>query len=145
MRAESQHWNVTEMMLPPACSECLKLTNTHLIQPDILSVTVALIIRIAGKPSLDAFDVRGIVLRPAVDELSKRDGFRASFERRRVHVAVFARSVAKINPYIAFATDDPERRFKSGSTHERELQLRLPGKEALKFDFAIDACWLPEK
>jgi hypothetical protein len=144
-RSEAAHWNVTGMVQAPSCPGCVAFKNAHMSEPGVLSVTVELTHPFGDKPSLDAFDVRGIVYGPPVltfpsgtvsGLLANADGCCARWSHD---------PWAKINPYIAFATDDPERRFKAGSNHERECLIGMPGKGALKFDFAIDACWLPPK
>jgi hypothetical protein len=144
-RASSAHWNVTGYIQPPTCPGCITFSNQHISKPGIVSVEVGLTHPFDGTPSLDAFDVRGIVYGPPVltfpsgtvsQLLDNPDGYCARWSHD---------PWARINPFMAFALDSPDRRFESGSTHQREFLIKLPVTGKLNFDFAIDACWLPPK
>lgn len=142
-RSSEVHLNVTDFIAPPVCPSCLNIGNVNWAGQNLLSVTVELTHPFPGKPNLDAFDVRGIVLGPPESAfqsgtvsliLDKPDGYTSRFtENPR----------ADINPYLDFATDDPERRFGAGTSHSREYLVRTQGTGSLNFDYAIDACWLP--
>lgn len=142
MRSISAHWNVTSVLLPPACPDCISFKNLQAIGPNKISVKVRIKHPYANKPSLDAFDVRGIVL--AEKEFVFPSGTVSSLlENPDGFTSLWSSSPwARINPFLLFAKENPEYRFKSGSSHEREFVLNLPAKK-IEFGFAVDACWLP--
>ncbi len=142
-RSSNAHWNVTQFVQAPACPSCLSFTNLQVIDPDHLSVTISITHPFSGKPNLDGFDVKGIGL--STPDLSFPSGTVSTFiENADGYTSRWSSgSWADINPCVDFATDDPERRFASGTTHEREIIIRKPESGPLVFDYVIDACWLP--
>ena len=143
-RELSAHWDVTSYLNTPGRANSIAFSNLHYVEPDALSVTVDINHPFPGQPSLNCFDVKGIVMSyPDIDFssggvsmiLKNADGWTARWP---------GDECADINPYIDFAIENPERRFESGAIHSRELIIRVPDGNPLEFTYVIDACWLPE-
>lgn len=48
---------------------------------------------------------------------------------------------ATLNPFLAYATDNPRRMFESGAEYTRRARINAPAGP-IKFAYAIDACWV---
>ena len=146
MRGIAEHWNVTKFVQAPKCPDCLSITNVKSTGDNLISATVAISHPFTGKPKFDAFDVKGVVLGEpkyefqsgtVSDVVANPDGYTSRWHLKP------GGAWAKINPFLDFAIENPERRFESGGTYQREYFLRLPSSGPLVFDYVIDACWLP--
>jgi len=143
LRQLDSHWNITGFIRPPSCPGCITFDNLQFIGSNKISLSVSLQHPFPGKPALDGFDIRGICLGPPAAVfasgslatfIGNPDGYTSRWS---------SEPWADINPFIDFATDQPDRRFAHDSTHSRDIIISLPGSGAFTFGYIIDACWLP--
>jgi len=130
LRSAQAHFNITPMLIPPQCNDCLKVVLPWEPGYDLLYADVTL----RNPTKLIAHDVRGIVFTDEFGhQLSGCDGFTPLWD------PVGGDS---INPFIAYAKDEPNRAFLSGAQHTEQFIIGLlqPWKIA-KIKFAVDAAW----
>ncbi len=123
------HVDVTQMLSPPNCYDCLGISVLN-VDPvtHIFSIQVSL-----RNPTkvITGYDVRGTLLFPEGDnrELVNADGF----------TTIFAGGV--ISPFNAFAKTQPLRRFNAGETHYEQYDILFPPPANLYVTYVVDASW----
>ena len=130
-RGADVHFNVTGLLQPPACDDCLTI--------DVLEFTpanhyVKLKITIKNHTQLTGYDVRGIM----VTDIS---GIRLLNPDSHTDLWDDGGDIT-INPFRAFATDQPQHRFLPGAAHARIYEIAYSTLQDLaKTVLAVDASW----
>ena len=130
LRQVAKHWNVKSFVLPPNCPDCVKVKPTGPYKNNILPITVTL----KNPQQIAGYDVRGILI--SNDEgayLANPDNYTDLFDDG---------GPITINPFKAYATIVPNRKFGPGESHEAAFTIYLEkfNKVAI-IDYAIDANW----
>jgi hypothetical protein len=115
LREIQTHYNITNMLVPPACDDCLKIVvNSFNPTTRILDVDVTL-----RNPTLiTGYDVRGIVYTDeAGHELRNADDWTRLFD---IPVG------DTINPFKAFAKSENLRAFKPAAQHTENYLIYIP-------------------
>ena len=131
LRELQAHFNVTAILLPPECSDCLVITVnsfdpiTHILDAD---VTLRNPLALAGH------DVRGILFTDDYGHgLTNADDWSALWD---------VSGGLTINPFKAFAKMEDHRLFAPGATHEENYLLCIPTPPHWEgITFACDASW----
>ena len=130
-REMPSHWNVTELLAQPKCSDCVKLALLDWRQAsDYIKFSVTL----KNPTHLPGYDVRGIII-PKIEgfRLINPDGYTGLWDDG---------GPVTVNPFKAFAADQPQRRFEPGSKHSRIYAIRYPSyPDLLEVDLLVDASW----
>jgi len=128
-RALMMHVNVTQMLTPPQCNDCLGIQVLN-VDPvtHIFSLNISLRNPTAA---IVGYDVRGTILFPEGDNraLVNNDGF----------TTIFAGDVR--SPFNAFAKTEANRRFDPGITHYEQYDIYFPPPANLYVTYAVDASW----
>ncbi len=125
------HYNFTPYVQPPACNDCLALQiNSFNPATRILDVDVF----VRNPTPLNARDVRGILFTDDYGHLlTNDDGWTAYWD---------IPGGQDINPFKAFAKDDPQRIFKGGEENTENYLIYIPQPPNWnKIFFAIDGSW----
>jgi len=128
-RMAEMHVNVTTMITPPQCYDCLGIQVLN-VDPvtNIISVNVSL-----RNPTqqITGYDVRATLLFPLGDnrEMVNRDGF----------TKIFAGDVR--SPFKAFAKDQPSRAFFPGAVHYEQMDILFPPPMNLSVTYVVDASY----
>jgi len=128
-RALQMHVNVAQMVSPPQCTDCLGIS---VINVDPVTFIYSLSVSLRNPTAaITGYDVRGTLLFPEGDnrELVNADGF----------TKIFANDV--VSPFMAFAKDQPQRRFQPGETHYVQYDIKFPPPANLWVTYAVDASW----
>jgi len=128
-RALLMHVDVTKLILPPKCNDCIGIKLIG-VDPDTHVISVEVSLRNPTK-AITGFDVRGTLLFPEGDnrELVNADDF----------TTIFTGGV--INPFKAFAKLAPQRRFLPGATQYQQYDILFPPPANLKVLYVVDASW----
>jgi len=126
------HYNLTKYVTPPECDDCLGITVTG-FNPDgwVYDVKVSL----RNPTQIAAYDVRGTLLIGAPTDkrrLVNADEFTELFDDS---------DPPDRNPFKAFATDQPGRKFLPGAIHEVLYQVSIPPPPNFNVKFVIDGSW----
>lgn len=132
LRSAMEHIDVTSMVTPPNCTDCLGIQVLS-VDP----VTNIFYIKVSLKnptKKLTGYDVRGTLLFPKGDnrELVNADDFTTIFDDS---------TPPDINPFKAFAKNQPQRAFGPGKVYFEEYHILFPPPANLKVLFVIDASW----
>ncbi len=124
------HANVKPYILPPNCNDCIKFALKNV---DPWTSTYTFGITLKNPTGLSAYDIRGIViLDPAKNhQLMNADGYTPLWDDGPQPL---------INPFKAFATDQPNRIFGALTSHKADFELYVPLKD-FNINFAVDASW----
>ena len=130
VREAEKHWNVKPFLLPPNCSDCVKVKPTGPYENNQFPINVT----IKNPEGVAGYDVRGILI--SNDEgvgLTNADNYTGLFDDG---------GDVTINPFKAFATEVDKRKFGPGESHSAPYGIYLEsfGKVA-KIDYAVDANW----
>jgi len=129
LREAYAHFNVTPMLLPPDCNDCLSTVVTDV---DLFTATVDADVNLRNPSQLVGHDVRGIVFETDLGcELLNPDDWTGLYD---------IPEGGWLNPFRTFAKDVPFRAFDEGAIHTEHYQVRfasLPGHVI----FAVDASW----
>jgi len=131
LRTADDHYNVTDMALPPACPNCMSVELQGLDpETQILDVDVALI----NHYQTDAYDLRVILeTSDAGFKLTNADDWTNLWDYP---------GGGPINPFLAYAKDVELRKFGIGAEHMRKALIWFPDILDLPaLLFAIDASW----
>jgi len=125
------HYDITTMILPPACSNCLVITiNSFDTHTRILDADV----KLYNPYPIAGHDVRGILFtNSAGHELTNPDNWTALWDKP---------GGKDINPFKAYAKDEANRLFAGKAEHTEKFLLKMPNPpqyNAIKF--AVDASW----
>jgi len=125
-RNAEKHWNVTPMLIPPACPDCFVAAITGY---DPVSKEVDVKLTLKNPTNLTGYDVRGIILDFGFLTLLNPDSYTKLF------------GPGDINPFIAWITG-PDRSFASYQIHNEDITILNPNWPAFPaFSFVIDASW----
>ncbi len=130
-RDGAAHYNVTAFLLPPNCSDCVKA----LIQGVDLAEHIYTIKVILKNPTaLTGYDVRGIIRFFSFDnrELMNPDDYTKLFDDSEP---------ADINPFKAFAKEEPSRKFDPDISHDEIFEIRFPPPVNFLVNYVVDASW----
>jgi len=128
-RNAQAHFNVTNMILPPACDDCFAITVnsfdpvTHILDADVT---------LRNPTPIGGYDVRGILHTNDYGHLlTNPDDWTDYWDMP---------GGGEINPFIAFAKDQPGRKFAGNTSHEENFQVFIPTPPAyFALTFAVDA------
>ena len=131
VRLTQNHYNVTDLVLPPLCTNCLRIDVkglnpvTHIMDVDITLKNLYL---------KDVYDVRGIVqMSSAGFKLTNSDDWTKLWDYPGGDT---------INPFLAYAKDVDLREFTINATHTRKALIWLPDPLNIPLImFTIDASW----
>jgi len=128
-RSLMMHVDVTKMVTPPKCTNCLGITVLG-VDPvtHIYSIQVSLR---NPTPAITGYDVKGTLLFPEGDnrELVNANGY----------TRIFANDV--VSPFMAFAKGQPQRRFEPGKTYYVQYDILFPPPANLNVSYVVDASW----
>lgn len=128
-RNTQAHFNVTNMILPPACDDCFNVAVnsfdpvTHILDADIT---------LRNPTPIGGYDVRGILHTNDYGHLlTNPDDWTDYWDMP---------GGGEINPFIAFAKNQPLRMFAGNTSHEENFQVFIPTPPAyFALTFAVDA------
>jgi len=130
-REYQAHWDVTRMLSPPRCAECIGIRVLD-FQPD--SDFIKLEVTLTNPTSLTGCDVRGIML-------TNLDGFRLVNADGYTDLWDDGGDIT-LNPFKAYAVDQPQREFAGHAKHSRIYAIRYPSApELLTLELVVDASW----
>ncbi len=125
------HFNITDMILPPACDDCFDVAIkgfnpvTRILDADIT---------LRNPTPINGRDVRGILHTNDHGHLLKNPDDWTGFWD--------APGGGTINPFIAFAKDEPYRVFAGHAEHTENFRVYIPKPPAyFAITFAVDASW----
>jgi len=128
-RALMMHVDVTKMVSPPQCNDCLGIS---ILNVDMVNFIYSLQVSIRNPTAvITGYDVRGTLLFPEGDnrELVNADGF----------TKIFAGDV--VSPFMAFAKTEAQRKFMPGTTHYAQYDIKFPPPANLAVTYVVDASW----
>ncbi len=131
VRGTMAHYDVTDYLTPPACDNCLAVEALEFIPAEkYLKIQVIL----TNETPVSACDVRGILLPQSENvQLLNPDSYTGLWDDG---------GDITLNPFKAFATDQPSRIFAAGNSHAAVYELRFSKfNELLTLPFAIDVSW----
>ena len=131
-REAAAHWNVTPMLMPPNCSDCVSI---QVLEFKPAQKYVKLKIALKNPSGLTGYDVRGIAVVPTREvRLINSDGWTALWDD--------GGEVTR-NPFKAFATDWPERQIEPGTAHARIYEFTFSSflQLTLGTKLVVDASW----
>ena len=125
------HYNITNMLKPPACSDCLSIEVVDFQQANHY-VKLKLVLK--NPTLLTGYDVRGIVVSNAQGLIVlNADSYTDLWDDE---------GDITINPFKAFATDQPKRKFAPKSSHARIYELKYQlFKDLANAAVIVDASW----
>lgn len=131
VRNAGAHFDVTGMLLPPECDDCIKVyVNSFDAITRILTVRIGL----TNPTGITGYDVRGILYTDeAGHELRNPDAWTSLWD---------IPGCEDINPFRAFAKDVWNRAFAGGITDYEDFEIYIPvPPEYSAITFAVDASW----
>ena len=125
------HFNITDMILPPACLDCLDI---NVISFDPITRILDAFITLKNPSAITARDVRGILFTNEFGhELTNPDSWTGLYDPPGGDI---------INPFKAFASSEPMRMFAGGASHvENYIMLMPTPAQFAKITFAVDVSW----
>jgi len=131
VRNVQQHFDVTDMILPPACNDCLQVTINS-INPATQMLDADVTLR--NPYSIAGYDVRGILFTDeAGHELVNADDWTKLFD---------IPGGDTLNPFKAFAKNMPHRRFSGHAQHTENYLIHFPTPPQFEtITFAATASW----
>jgi len=130
-RGITAHFDVTSLILPPACNDCITIkVNSYKPGMHLLDVDVTL----RNPASIPGRDVRGILFTDSAGhELLNADGWTALYD---------IPGGDTINPFKAFAKAETKRVFQGLAEHTENFQIHIPLPPQFNaIKFAVDASW----
>jgi len=131
LRKTQAHFNITNMIIPPACDDCLDIVlNAFSPTTRILDVDITL----TNPYPINGRDVRGILFTNAAGhELRNPDAWTKLWDPP---------GGGTINPFKAFAKTEANRIFGGLAEHTENYQVYIPIPPAYwAITFAVDASW----
>ncbi len=125
------HFDVTHMILPPDCPDCLQISiNSYYPETHILDFDVTL----WNKVLPTGYDVRGIIFTDDVGHLlTNPDDWTALWD---------IPGGGDVNPFRAYAKDEPHRVFEQQAIHTENFKLYLTDPPQYgNIRYAVDASW----
>jgi len=131
IRNQVVHFDITQMIAPPACDDCLTIS---VLEFKPVKKYIKLKIAVRNPSQLTGYDVRGIAL-------SSVDGFLLVNADSYTDLWDDGGAVS-INPFKAFATDQPNRAIAPGTAHAKIYEIDYPTfADLLDTNIIIDASW----
>jgi hypothetical protein len=130
-RDASGHFNVTSLVQPPKCSDCLKI---KVLSHDVPNKTLYTEVTLKNATKLSAYEARGIVL-PKVGGIKLLDaqGYTDLWNKGAFSVH---------NPFHVFYTSDYLHTFDSGGADTREYDIHYTIDKSLQqIGFALDVSY----
>lgn len=125
-RNTEKHWDVTPLLLPPACPDCFSVA---IIGVDPTAKIVDLRVTLKNPSNLTGYDVRGIILDFGSMTLLNPDAYTKLF------------GPGDINPFIAWITN-ADRSFSALQVHNEEISIHAPSYPNFPpFSFVVSASW----
>jgi len=130
-RNAQTHYNVTSMLVPAVCSDCISgVINSFDPATGFLDADITL----RNPTILSGYDVRGIIHTDNYGhELLNADDWTGLFDFPGGQT---------INPFKAFAKDEPNRIFAGGAAHTEKFVIHVPNPPQLEaITFVVDASY----
>jgi hypothetical protein len=125
------HFNVLPFLSPPKCADCLKL---HVNSFDEVKGILDLDVTLKNKFAIAGYDVRGVVFTDDLGHGLKNSD--ASIDLYDIPGG------ATVNPFIAYAKDDPQRKFPGKGELTENYQITVPNPpKFLMIKYAVDASY----
>ena len=127
-RTTEIHFNVVGALLPPKCADCITISvNSYYPSTKILDVDVTL----KNPTQLDGRDVRGILYTDDLGRvITNPDDWTGLWD---------IAGGEEINPFRAFAKEEPSRVFAAGESHTENFIIQMTHWGPIHF--AVDASW----
>ena len=125
------HYNLTPMLLPPNCDNCIKIkVNSYNPSTGALNADITLL----NPYNMSGYDVRGIVFTDTYKHtLSNSDDWTPLWD---------VSGGQDINPFRAFAKGEPNRLFASKTEYTENFIIQTPKPPMFdKITYAVDASW----
>ena len=172
-RTLDMHLNATRLLEKTACTNCLSISNVHVLPNNELSADLTIKHPFPGKDQYTAFDVRGILVSDAdytfpvsgrkvawgdnLLKLLNADGYTplfnpTEFPESGPGPALFKYITGKYSMGTGFTStlnpylgysEDQPRRIFTAGTSQTRKVLLHVPAGALKFGYAVDGCWVP--
>ncbi len=130
-RTLEDHYNVTPLLNPPKCSDCVDI---DILQVDPVQKFVKVEITLTNPTALTGYDIRGIAMTNEPDvRLLNADAYTKLWDDG---------GPVKANPFIAFWTNESDRRFDPDGSVVREYDfsyVQISG--LLDATLVVDASW----
>jgi len=125
------HYNITDMLIPPACDNCLDI-HVNSFDPVTRIMDVDAILR--NPFDISGHDIRGMLFtNDAGHELVNPDDWIGLWD---------IPGSGNINPFKAFAKDEPNRIFAAKAQHVENYLVLIPVPPQLaSIKYAVDASW----
>ena len=131
IRNPQSHFNITDMIIPPACDDCLEI---HVNSFDPVTRILNADVTLRNPYTIVGHDVRGIVFTNDYGhELTNGDAWTGLWDMP---------GGMDINPFRAYAKEEADRIFAGGAEHTENYQIRIPQPPVyFAITFAVDASW----
>jgi len=132
LKTGDKHYNVTAYVTPPACPNCLGIT---VIAYHPAGWVYDCDVSLMNPTQLTAYDVRGTLLIGGPTDKRKlvnADEYTTLFD---------ASTPPNKNPFMAFATDQPGRKFLPKAIHKTLYKVSIPPPPNYNVLYVIDASW----
>ena len=169
-RTAELHLNAVRLLEVLPCKDCLSIHSISACpSSDELAAFAVLRHPFPGLDEYTGFDVRGIFISAGnytfpvsgrstawgdgVPQMVAADGYTALFNPIEFpettppalgyipgKCATGGDLSATLNPFMAYAQDEPRRMFGAGEEHHARINLRAP-EGPIHFGYAVDACW----
>ncbi len=169
-RSSNMHLNLVRMLEVNPCEDCLSV-EIEPQSNNVINAALTLEHPINYNHKLTGFDVRGIFISPSnyvfptdgrslawgegITHVSNPDGYTQLYNPTEFNFATPAALgyisgnlatggdlTATLNPYVAYAADQPRRFFGPGMSKTETVELYVPSGP-VQFGYAVDACWHP--
>ena len=130
-RNADAHYDITQMIVPPACNNCLVVSVNSF---DPVTRIMDMDITLLNPYPVSGHDVRGILFTDDAGHLLRNpDAWTKLYDPP---------GGGLLNPFRAFAKTQPARLFGGGSQHTENFQVYIPEPPQYQsIAFAVDASW----
>lgn len=131
IRNTCAHYNVTDMVTPPDCTNCFKILD---ISFEPVMRTLSVFVKLRNPTEIDVYDVRGILYTNDYGHiLLNSDGLTPLWD---------IPGGEDINPFKAFAAYPPNREFAGKEAYNNTYEIYIPQPpHYTEITFAVDASW----
>ena len=131
IRNTQLHFNITDMVTPPACNDCLAI---HVNSFDPITRIMDIDVTLRNPTNLAGHDVRGILYTNDYGhELRNDDDWTGLWD---------VPGGMDINPFKAFAKNEPNRAFTGYAIHQENYHVYIPLPPHFNaITYAVDASW----
>ncbi len=125
------HFNITDMLSPPSCDDCLEIAVTGF---NTITRIMDLDITLKNPYAISGYDVRGILYTTQYGHtIIDADGWTGLFD---------IAGGDTINPFMVFATDQPYRKFSGGYEDTVGYKVYIPKPpQYWAIQYAVTASW----